>query len=59
MYHGLLSTISGNLLNSNDEFEKALRLKLSTTEEAVIYFQLFLSARSQNIISEVIQVLYA
>ena len=48
IYQGLLSIISGNFSNGQDELQKALKVGINTPERCLIYFQLFLIARSQK-----------
>jgi hypothetical protein len=56
MYHGFLSVLGGDFSKAGEEFEKALKSSSSNTiaDKPVIYFQLFLIARSQKNIAEVL-----
>jgi hypothetical protein len=55
MYHGFLSVLCGDFSKAGEEFEKALKSpsSIAKADRPVIYFQLFLIARSQNNIVEV------
>jgi hypothetical protein len=57
MYHGFLSVLGGDFLKAEEDFEKALRVcsSYNRADKPVIYFQLFLLARSQN---NIVQVTY-